>query len=243
MSFEGKSLRFQFRPRWFTTLVTALLIAVMIKLGFWQYNKAEQKQSLQATYDARAHQPAIPVPQSITNLEDWRYRRLQSDGKYLTDYQILLDNQIEDEQAGYHVITPFKTEAGATVLVDRGWIPVGNRNQLPTVVTPSTTTRVSGFSWIPSPKFFELAAPEEGQSWQPVWQNMDMVRYAKRVPFKVLPFVIRLDANSSADGFVRNWVMPAERIEMHIGYAYQWWGFSVALFATWIVVNLRRKPQ
>jgi cytochrome oxidase assembly protein ShyY1 len=37
--------------------------------------------------------------------------------------------------------------------------------------------------------------------------------------------------------------MPAERIEMHIGYAYQWWGFSAALFAIWIFVNLKRKDQ
>ena len=86
-------------------------------------------------------------------------------------------------------------------------------------------------------------APVNGHDWQVVWQNMDMPRYVKLVPFKVLPFVIRLDADIPAGGFVRHWVMPRERIEMHLGYAYQWWGFSAALFAIWIFVNLKRKDE
>ncbi|OGV74278.1 MAG: hypothetical protein A3B82_04900 [Methylophilales bacterium RIFCSPHIGHO2_02_FULL_57_10] len=70
---------------------------------------------------------------------------------------------------------------------------------------------------------------------------MDMPRYAKAVPFVVLPFVIRLDASSQAGGFSRNWIKPAERIETHIGYAWQWWGFSVALVAIWVFVNVKRE--
>lgn len=218
-------------------------MAGMVKLGFWQYDKAQQKQALQATYDARTVQPAVKVPVSITNVEDWRYRRLESAGKYHTEYQIFLDNQVEGEVAGYHVLTPFQTEDGTMVLVDRGWVPVGDRSRLPKVNTPTGVVRISGFSWIPSNRFFQLAAPENSQIWQPVWQNMELQRYNKLAPFKVLPLVIRLDADSQAGGFVRNWVMPAERIEKHIGYAYQWWGFAVALLGIWIFVNLKRKDH
>jgi surfeit locus 1 family protein len=240
---KGKSLRYQFRPQVLTTLVAIVLMAVMIKLGFWQYNKAAQKQALQNTYNARVNEPAIELPTSIERLEEWRYRRVQATGTYLKDYQVFLDNQVEGDEAGYHVITPFRAENGATVLVDRGWIPAGDRSKLPVISTPTGKVTVAGFSWIPSSKFFELSAPANAKEWQPLWQNMDMPRYMKLVPFKVHPFVIRLDANSQAGGFVRNWVMPAERIEMHIGYAYQWWGFSAALFAIWIFVNLKRKDQ
>jgi surfeit locus 1 family protein len=236
-------LPYQFRPQLLTSVVAAIVMVVMIKLGFWQYHKAEQKQALQAVYDVRAQQSPVAVPDSIRDLEDWRYRRLRAVGKYRTDYQILLDNQIEGEEAGYHVITPLQTENGVTVLVDRGWIPVGDRSRLPEINTPTGEVTVTGFSWIPSTKFFELAAPASSSTWQPVWQNMDMQRYLKLVPFKVHPFVIRLDADNPAGGFVRHWVMPAERIEKHIGYAYQWWGFSVALFGIWIFVNLKRKSR
>jgi surfeit locus 1 family protein len=55
--------------------------------------------------------------------------------------------------------------------------------------------------------------------------------------------VIRLDAASGAGGFVRNWPRPAERIEMHIGYAYQWFGFALAFFVIYLVVNFRKSNE
>ncbi len=35
---------------------------------------------------------------------------------------------------------------------------------------------------------------------------------------------------------------PDERIDRHIGYAFQWWGFAGATLIIWVVVNLRRQP-
>lgn len=230
-----------FRPRWIPTLAAAVTIAVMLKLGFWQYGKAQAKASLQQTYDQRAADVYTTIPSSIDDVEQWRYRKLEGKGQYLTERQILLDNQVERERAGYHVITPFQTEDGALVLVDRGWIPVGDRMHLPEVETPTEAVHVSGYSWIPSTRYFELAAPDGG--WQPVWQNLDLARYTKASGLQVLPLVIRLDADSKAGGFARNWVRPAENIEKHLGYALQWWGFAATVFGIWIFVNLRKEKS
>ena len=68
----------------------------------------------------------------------------------------------------------------------------------------------------------------------------DMARYAKSVPFAVQPFVVRLDANSNAGGFVRNWPPPGERVSMHLGYAYQWFGFALTLLVIFIVLNVKK---
>ncbi len=214
----------------------------MIRLGFWQYHKAEEKRALQSAYDTRLTEDPVAVPESVGNIEDWRYRRIHARGHYETAYQVLLDNQIEGESAGYHVITPFRAEGGkGLLLVDRGWIPVGDRSSLPVIDTPAALVDVSGFAWVPSDKFYELAPVQSSGTWQPLWQNMDMALYRKLVPQPVLPFVLRLDASSQAGGFVRHWVIPSERIEVNIGYAWQWWGFSVALVAIWIFVNIRKE--
>ena len=236
-------MSYKFHPHFLPTFVAALLVAGMIKLGFWQYGKAEQKRVLQVAYDARLTETPAALPEAVSNIEDWRYRRIRAKGRYEPAYQILLDNQLDDNgAAGYHVITPFRPESGKTVvLVDRGWIPMGDRGQLPKIETFAGPVEVTGFAWVPSNKFYELAPPPEGRDWQMLWQNMDMPRYAKAVPFVVLPFVIRLDASSQAGGFSRNWIKPAERIETHIGYAWQWWGFSVALVAIWVFVNVKRE--
>lgn len=235
-------VNYQFRPQLIPTIAAIIAIVVMVKLGFWQYGKAQQKLALQATYDARLKDAPVAIPGTVRDIEYWRYRHVRSRGSYDARYQILLDNQVENEAAGYHVITPFHAEGSDTVvLVDRGWIPMGDRNRQPSIATPQGTVEVEGFAWVPSSKFYELAPPPDSSDWQWLWQNMDMGRYAKSVPFKVQPFVVRLDPSSSAGGFVRNWPKPAERVETNIGYAWQWWGFSVAVILIWIFVNLKRK--
>ena len=90
-------------------------------------------------------------------------------------------------------------------------------------------------------KFFSLEAPPatNGQ-WQPVWQHLELQRYAKSVPFSIQLFVVRLDAKSGAGGFTRNWPPPGENISMHLGYAYQWFGFALTLLVIYIVLNLKK---
>ncbi len=67
-----------------------------------------------------------------------------------------------------------------------------------------------------------------------------MQRYANAVPFAIQPFVVRLDPQSKAGGFVRNWPPPGERITMHLGYAYQWFGFALTLLVIYIVLNVKK---
>jgi surfeit locus 1 family protein len=218
-----------------------LLVTVFIKLGLWQQHKAEAKQALQTQLDQRMQEAPVALPQEIRDMEGWRYRRVKLSGIYDTRYQILLDNQVQKEAAGYHVITPLQVEDGHAVLVNRGWIAAPARHdELPVVDTPSGVQEVIGYLWLPPTKFFVLGEERAGGKWQPVWQNMDMRRYAATAPFKVLPFVVRLDPQSAAGGFARDWPRPAERIETHIGYAYQWFGFALALVIIYIVVNLRK---
>jgi surfeit locus 1 family protein len=69
---------------------------------------------------------------------------------------------------------------------------------------------------------------------------MDISRYAKTVPFKVLPLVLRLDADSQAGGFARDWPLPAERIETNLSYAYQWFGFAAAALAIYIYISMKK---
>jgi surfeit locus 1 family protein len=218
-----------------------VLVAAFIKLGLWQQHKADAKLALQTQLDRRLQEAPVALPREIADPEDWRYRRVRLSGVYEPRYQILLDNQVENETAGYHVITPLRTDDGQFVLVNRGWVGAPpEHDKLPVVSTPSGRLEVVGYAWLPPAKYFELEKAPASEAWQTVWQNVDMRRYAAMVPFKVLPFVVRLDPQSVAGGFARNWPRPAERIEMHVGYAYQWFGFALALVIIYIVVNVRK---
>lgn len=236
----------QFQPGWFGTLVTLCCIPLFIKLGLWQYHKAEQKQALQDIYQSYQQTAPAALPLSMAEPEAWRYRPVKTAGEYDTRYQILLDNQVEQERVGYHVITPLHIADTQTyVLVDRGWLPAENDHSvLPTIDTPGGVQQITGQIWLPSSKFYSLEAKSAPGSdpahWQTLWQNMDMQRYMDAVPLQLLPVVIRLDAASTAGGFARNWQPPAERISTNIGYAYQWFGFAVAALAIYLFVSFKK---
>jgi surfeit locus 1 family protein len=241
-------VKYTFRPSLFMVLVTLVMMTLCIKAGLWQYNKAELKQALQTQLTARLGEPAVALPDKIADLETWRYRRVKFAGTYDTRYQVLLDNQVENTVAGYHVLTPMQVEgSGNYVLINRGWVAGtterlgATEHKMPVVITPQGRQEVEGDIGLPANKFFTLEAPPANDGkWQQVWQNLDMARYAKSVPFTVQPFLVRLDAKSAAGGFVRNWPPPGERVSMHLGYAYQWFGFALTLLVIFIVLNVKK---
>ncbi len=223
-------------------------MGLCIKAGLWQYNKAEAKKLLQIQLNARLNEPSVALPDKIADLKKddldvWRYKRVKLYGTYDACFQVLLDNQVENTVAGYHVLTPLQLEGrGDYVLVNRGWIAGKPDRTVPKVITPQGSQIIEGDIALPSTKFFTLeASPLKQGSWQQVWQNLDMQLYAKSVPFAVQPFVVRLDAKSKAGGYVRNWPPPGGRVSMHLGYAYQWFGFALTLLIIFIVLNIKQK--
>lgn len=237
---------YRFRPGLVGTILMLVCIPLFIKFGFWQYNKAEQKQMLQDMYDQALTAEPVALPLKLADPASWRYRQVRVAGIYAPEYQILLDNQVAQERAGYHVITPLKIrQSDKYVLVDRGWIVANpDKSVLPLVETPAAEQEVVGHLWLPSTKFYSLEHQQDmvaGAKLKPVWQNMDMARYQQSVPFEVLPMVIRLDEKSDAGGYLRNWPRPAERITTHIGYAYQWFGFALTAFLIWVFTGFKRQ--
>lgn len=223
-----------------------IVCSVCIKMGCWQYGKAQLKQALQTQLDKRLVEAPVALPGKITDMEAWRYRRVKFAGTYDTRYQVLLDNQVDNTVAGYHVLTPMQVEgSNVYVLVNRGWIPGTLDRKVPLVTTPEGRQRVEGDVVQPPTEYFTLEGTTPANAaWQEVWQHMDMQRYVKQVPFAIQPYVVRLDPHSEAGGgFVRNWQQPDNRITMHLGYAYQWFGFALTFLVIYIVLNIKKVEQ
>jgi cytochrome oxidase assembly protein ShyY1 len=58
-------------------------------------------------------------PVTVSKSDQWR--TVQLSGHWLTDKQVLVRKKSMDSDAGFWVITPFQSDAGYVVMVNRGW--------------------------------------------------------------------------------------------------------------------------
>lgn len=221
-------------------LLLAFLLPAFISLGLWQWRKAEVKTTLQTELDARSNDAPIIMPTALVASESLRFRRVILRGTYDAARQVLIDNRLYREQAGYHVITPLRLEGSTMhVLVNRGWVPAAADHRiLPAAEVPTGTVELTGIAVVPAQRFFNLAAqPADG--WEPVWQNLDLARFGEVLPDPLQSVVIQLDATAPG-GYLREWPRPDERADRHRSYALQWFGFAVASLGIWIYLLWRR---
>lgn len=233
----------RFRPGLVPTLAASALLPGFLALGVWQLERADEKRLLQGEYDARAQGPAVRVEPRVQRAEDLRFYRVTARGRYETPHQFFVDNRVHQARAGFHVVTPLKIEdSEVRVLVNRGWVPLGNdRAQLPPIETPTGVQEISGVATVPTDKPFrlnpEVPLRDNGQT---VWQHVDLGGFASSVRYPVQPVIILLDPGSSAAGFTRDWSRLDAGIAVHQGYAFQWFMLALTLLALYLIFGFRR---
>lgn len=229
--------------------IVAFLLALpaLIALGFWQLDRAEEKRSLQAKYDARMNDAPVAIGSELRKSGDLQFRRVSIAGSYDQSHTVFLDNRVHKGVAGYYVITPLRLNRSETrVLVNRGWVPLGiDRSKLPDVRPPIDLQQILGVATVPHAKVFRLAPAEPiGKQWQPVWQHMNMKRFTEAVSYPVQPVVVLLDPESPSGGFVRDWKRLDTGVKIHQGYAFQWFSLAAALAAiAFFLFFLRQKED
>lgn len=244
MRFNNKKITF--KPSLTGLVAIFICIPLFVHFGQWQYGKAQKQKMRQTSYlKSDQQEPEMfPIDMQLfkpSDQEAWQYKKVSVEGVYETQYQFLLDNQVHQTRAGYHVITPLKIkDTEHYVLVNRGWIPANaTHSDIPDVDTPQTLQQVTGQVWIPSARYFTLEAKGAAQTKvKRVWQYMDVKAYQQTVPIDVSPLIIRLDPNSNASGFVRQWTVSFKRIATHMSYAYQWFGFAAAALIIFIYMSI-----
>jgi surfeit locus 1 family protein len=176
-----------------------------------------------------------------------RYQHVAASGHYDQDRQILIDNMVNAERAGYFVITPFALTGGGWVLVNRGWVPLGaSRTVRPTIPVPSDTRQLRGRADnMPSPGIqmgtkAELAPPYPVVASFP--SHADIARLLRESSWATATDLVLLDPGEP-DGYVRNWSAPGFPPMRHVGYAVQWFALALTLLVLYVVTNLRRDAE
>ncbi len=240
-------MKFRFKAKGVPTGVVALLLPLLIGLGFWQLDRAQQKLAMQRAFLERGSLEPVILGAALLDPVRHDYRLAEGQGVYEPEYQILLDNRVHRGRAGYHVLTPFRVDgSNHRILVNRGWIAWGDdRQRLPEVATPTHRLRVYGRLRRPHERYFSLEDESAIPGASAVWQNLNLERYREFASLPLQPLVLRLDESDvQAGGFVRAWPNYQDAwVDRHKGYAFQWFALAVALVFIYVMVNIRRRDD
>jgi len=224
------------------------LLALLLWLGHWQWNRAAEKQTLLNRWASQAllAPVALPTAPDGNTAATTQFQRVFANGAYLPGSQVLLDNQTHGGKAGYRVLTSLLLADGSALMVDRGWVPLPDnaRDRLPNVAVSSANRRVQGRL----DHFRQAALREATGPLSPVPDNQprvmnypDGAAVSAAIGRPVYPLVLLLDG-TEPDGFVRE-DAPTLSFgpERHLGYAIQWWALAVTLVLLWGWTALKPK--
>jgi surfeit locus 1 family protein len=230
-------LRKMFTRKWLlATLFVLAGTALCIRLGIWQLDRLAQRRAFNHQVESmRAMAPLDLNKEQPADISIMEWRPVKVQGTYDFENQVALRNQYNNDQYGYHLITPLRFNGGA-VLVDRGWIPA-DMNSKPAdwrQYDEPGTLNISGQLRLgqTKPRFGGVAdtLPANGQKLE-VWTNADITHIAAQMPYPVLPVYIQpnADANDTQPPIPSQPTLDLSE-GPHFGYAIQWFTFATILF-------------
>lgn len=227
-----------FRPSIKLTLILALLAALFLRLGLWQWDRKAEKEAL---FESFRNAPEMSIDQALAAAES--FARVEALGRYDTDRHLLLDNRIWKGRAGVHVLTPFTLSDSRTVLVNRGWLPMAaDRRSLPDFTTGGEARTLRGRLVRPSTDGPRLGGADmlEAGRWPQLVTYLDLEAAAAVLAMPLQPWILQLDAGDVSGFEDRLWQPAVMAPEVHGAYAVQWLGLLTATVVIWILLGLRR---
>jgi len=237
------------RRTWVVLLAAMLAVALTARLGFWQLERAAQKQAMQTRLDERTQLPELKAAElalDAATAPAQYERHVRVRGRWLADKTVFLDNRPMAGRVGFYVLTPLLLDDGTPLLVLRGWAPrnAAQRAELPALQTPAGQIEVLGKLGPTPSRLYQFGTAESGT----IRQNVDLSDYARETGLALRPLVLQQLGMPTefTDGLLRQWPAPAVDIHKHYGYAFQWFALStllVGLYLWFQIIQPRRKGK
>nr|WP_226703276.1 SURF1 family protein [Microbulbifer elongatus] len=229
---------------WPLSILCLCIFPLLLWLGNWQLQRAEEKQQILDKVDARLSSQ----PVNLSGLgEPQAYTPVRLLGFY-TDEYFYLDNRTRSGRVGYEILQVFETgdsrSGKARWLINRGWIPAGSdRTRLPEVTYPLAAKVITGFVY-PGGATAEpaKAVPPQISGQSPSNHMPESHKRIQRLDdlngsqlnLQHAKWHIRLSADSDT-ALLTDWQLVSTKPQKHRGYAVQWFSMAAALFVLWLL--------
>ncbi|MGH8548171.1 MAG: SURF1 family protein [Methylococcales bacterium] len=212
-------------------MAVGLAFAILLALGFWQLDRADEKRGKQHRIEARLSGKPVAIEDLIQNRpESLDFQRVYLHGTYLAERSIFLLDKFYLGQRGFEVLTPFKLKAAnQIVIVSRGWTDLGSgRNELPKLDTPGGEIHLLGAIHVPAGRPFFVDQPIRDTVWPLRLNQLSVQKIARLFQTPVFPYVVRLE-ETMPGVLYRYWPALEMNPERSTSYAIQWFAMAILL--------------
>jgi len=234
------------RPGLLLPAMFALLGLIgLLALGAWQIERKAWKEALIATLSQRttAAPVVLPPPQAWASLSagNSEFMRVQlriepggDDALVYTSGSALRDDV---KSPGYFVFMPARLPGGATIVINRGYVP---GRPAPRLQGPQDI--VGSLRWPEAPSLF--VSDRDGSG---IWYVRDPLAMARALGWgEVAPFYIEQEAPVPPGGLPHPAALNVRLRNDHLQYAMTWFGLAAVLivvFAVWATTRRRDQPS
>lgn len=227
-------------------ILAAVAFAILVSLGVWQVERLQWKEALIARVAAGmdAEPVAAPGPEEwpALDLGEAEYRPVTVSGRYLNDREAHVIFTLTAPKGpagglGYMVMTPFETDDGWIVYVNRGFTPRERKD-------PATRAEglIEGETTVAG-----LLREAHMRPWFAPGDNPDANEWISRSPAAfaeagdlpadtVAPYIIDAFADPALPGGLpQGGETLVSFPNSHLGYAVTWFGLALALLAVFAV--------
>jgi len=223
------------------TIAAFLVMAVTLRLGFWQLDRAQQRDVQEARLSAvRSATPLLLGTERVDGRVS-KFHPAQVHGEWVRGKLVFLDNQVYQGQAGFEILMPLHVSGTeVNVLVNRGWIRgTGDRGRLPDVLTPDGVQLVTGLIRELTPRVGSVGIAARNGN---IWSEVTPAAFAEWAGLPVQPLVL-YQTSAAQDGLIRDWPHPGSGADRNRGYALQWFALATMALAFWAYYFFRRSTE
>ncbi len=230
--------------RKYISLIVLVGVIILVRLGFWQLERHEQRMARNAVINARIDQAPVPLATVLAlPVHEQEYRHVQIVCSFQTNQQLLWRNRSYQGTTGYQILTVCQPDSGDAVLVNRGWIPYQDGlTDWETRYTPvSGLQMLSGIWRLSQPPLATVTEIAPRNGWRDRWFAITIPAIAAQMQRSLAPGFIELQPG---DEVVTTYPVRSTMSDMglgsHFGYAIQWFSFAVILLVGAVILAYRR---
>jgi len=214
-------------------LVGVGLSILFFNLGAWQLSRLDERRASNALIEARIvgepREFEALVGQYGMDPDELNYRRAMVTGRYLIDDEIFSVGRNYDGVTGTLALTPLELSDGSIMIIVRGLVPIGTDGPPATgFETPSGTVTLTG-RLDDGEEPLKIGEPPPVDGVIEGISRVDLAYIDQYYGKDVLPVNLILESQQPQNTGEEPFRVPAPELTegRHLGYAVQWFAFSL----------------